>query len=92
MIRPSHSEHLMWEVFGSQSVALPPLRERNIPYNSNIIVDRLSACVLRTITGNFYILEGKMNLHANTGRMSCACKGFSLTGRAFQHSAYDALI
>lgn len=45
-----------------------PLREKNIPWNSNIIADRVSNCVLKTITGSFYILDGKMNLRANTGK------------------------
>ncbi|XP_076605405.1 mis18-binding protein 1 isoform X2 [Chaetodon auriga] len=37
-------------------------REDNIPWNSNIIVDRVSKSVLRSISGRVYILVGKMNL------------------------------
>ncbi|XP_041810075.1 mis18-binding protein 1 isoform X2 [Chelmon rostratus] len=36
--------------------------EDNIPWNSNIIVDRVSSSVLRSISGRVYILVGKMNL------------------------------
>ncbi|XP_073338867.1 mis18-binding protein 1 isoform X3 [Pagrus major] len=37
-------------------------REENIPWNSNIIVDRVSNYVLKTVSGKVYILVGKMNL------------------------------
>lgn len=59
------------------------LREKNIPWNSNIIADRVSNCVLKTITGSFYILDGKMNLRANTGKINWACGGFLMTECVF---------
>lgn len=49
-----------------------PLREENIPWNSNIISDRVSNCVLQTVTGRVYILVGKMNLHVNSGKLNRA--------------------
>ncbi|XP_036927566.1 mis18-binding protein 1 isoform X2 [Acanthopagrus latus] len=42
-------------------------REENIPWNSNIIVDRVSNYVLKTVTGRVYILVGKMNLDVDVG-------------------------
>lgn len=45
-----------------------PLREENIPWNSNIIVDRVSNYVLKTVSGKVYILVGKMNLDVDVGR------------------------
>ncbi|KAJ0044244.1 hypothetical protein NL108_004290 [Boleophthalmus pectinirostris] len=41
-------------------------RENNIPWNSNIILDRVSNSVLKTISGRVYILVGKMDLTAPT--------------------------
>ncbi|KAM4542820.1 mis18-binding protein 1 isoform 2-T2 [Odontesthes bonariensis] len=35
-------------------------REDNIPWNSNIIVDRVSNTVLKTVSGRVYVLVGKM--------------------------------
>ncbi|XP_072220904.1 mis18-binding protein 1 [Leuresthes tenuis] len=35
-------------------------REDNIPWNSNIIVERVSSSVLKTVSGRVYILVGKM--------------------------------
>ncbi|XP_070698059.1 mis18-binding protein 1 [Pempheris klunzingeri] len=37
--------------------------EDNIPWNSNIIVDRVSNSVLKTVSGRVYILVGKMNMN-----------------------------
>lgn len=37
-------------------------REEDILWNSNIIAERLSPYVVKTITGRVYILIGKMNL------------------------------
>lgn len=48
-------------------LSFPP-REENIPWNSNIIVDRVSNYVLKTISGRVYILVGKMNLHVDLGK------------------------
>ncbi|TMS21304.1 Mis18-binding protein 1 [Larimichthys crocea] len=42
-------------------------REDNIPWNSNIIVERFSNYVLKTVTGKVYILVGKMNLGVDSG-------------------------
>ncbi|XP_069571001.1 mis18-binding protein 1 [Brachyistius frenatus] len=42
-------------------------REDNIGWNSNIIADRISNSVLKTVTGKVYILEGKMNVHGASG-------------------------
>uniref|UniRef100_A0A3Q1G3Q2 MIS18 binding protein 1 n=1 Tax=Acanthochromis polyacanthus TaxID=80966 RepID=A0A3Q1G3Q2_9TELE len=39
-------------------------REDNIPWNSNIIVERVSSSVLKTVTGRVYILVGKMKMDA----------------------------
>ncbi|XP_056250082.1 mis18-binding protein 1 [Seriola aureovittata] len=41
--------------------------EDNIPWNSNIIVDRVSNSVLKTVSGRIYILAGKMNLGVESG-------------------------
>lgn len=45
-----------------------PLREENIPWNSNIIVERVSNYVVKTVSGRVYILVGKINLHVNCGK------------------------
>lgn len=45
-----------------------PLREDNIPWNSNIIVDRVSNYVLKTVSGRVYILIGKMNVDVDSGK------------------------
>ncbi|CAJ1073569.1 mis18-binding protein 1 isoform X1 [Xyrichtys novacula] len=37
--------------------------DENIPWNSNIIIDRVSNSVLKTVSGRVYILVGKMNLN-----------------------------
>ncbi|XP_023141726.2 mis18-binding protein 1 isoform X2 [Amphiprion ocellaris] len=37
-------------------------REDNIPWNSNIIVERVSSSVLKTVSGRVYILVGKMKM------------------------------
>ncbi|XP_071354861.1 mis18-binding protein 1 [Trachinotus anak] len=42
-------------------------REDDIPWNSNIIVDRVSNSVLKTVSGRVYILVGKMNLGVESG-------------------------
>lgn len=42
-------------------------RKDNIPWNSNIIVERISNSVLKTLTGRIYILVGKMSKHVNVG-------------------------
>ncbi|KAK7904367.1 hypothetical protein WMY93_016974 [Mugilogobius chulae] len=39
-------------------------REKNIPWNSNIIVERVSSSVLKTVSSRVYILVGKMDLDA----------------------------
>ncbi|XP_061599270.1 mis18-binding protein 1 [Cololabis saira] len=41
--------------------------EDNIPWNSNIIVGRVSNSVLKTVSGRVYILIGKMNINAAYG-------------------------
>nr|XP_046267832.1 mis18-binding protein 1 isoform X2 [Scatophagus argus] len=41
-------------------------RENSIPWNSNIIMDRISNYVLKTVSGRVYILVGKMNLHVDS--------------------------
>ncbi|XP_037096737.1 mis18-binding protein 1 isoform X2 [Syngnathus acus] len=40
--------------------------ENRTAWNSNIIVERISSTVLKTLSGNVYILVGKMNLHMKT--------------------------
>lgn len=42
-------------------------REENIAWNSNIISERVSQYVVKTVTGRVYILIGKMNLHVDSG-------------------------
>ncbi|XP_037551271.1 mis18-binding protein 1 [Nematolebias whitei] len=37
--------------------------EDNIPWNSNIIVERVSSSVLKTVSGRVYILVGKMKMN-----------------------------
>lgn len=37
-------------------------REEDILWNSNIIAERVSPYVVKTITGRVYVLIGKMNL------------------------------
>ncbi|XP_047183205.1 mis18-binding protein 1 isoform X2 [Scophthalmus maximus] len=51
-------------------------RENNIPWNSNIIVDRVSNSVLKTVSGRLYILVGKMNLSVAFGFPSWLLKKF----------------
>lgn len=45
-----------------------PTREDNIPWNSNIIVDRVSNSVLKTVSGRVYILVGKMIFDVDSGK------------------------
>ncbi|XP_051942137.1 mis18-binding protein 1 isoform X2 [Hippocampus zosterae] len=40
--------------------------EDRIPWNSNIIVERISSTVLKTLSGSVYMLVGKMNLDVDT--------------------------
>ncbi|XP_077476482.1 mis18-binding protein 1 isoform X3 [Stigmatopora argus] len=40
--------------------------ENNTPWNSNIIVERLSSTVLKTLSGKIYSLVGKMKLDADS--------------------------
>ncbi|XP_019742843.1 mis18-binding protein 1 isoform X2 [Hippocampus comes] len=40
--------------------------EDRIPWNSNIILERISSTVLKTLSGNVYKLVGKMNLDVDT--------------------------
>lgn len=47
-----------------------PTREENIPWNSNVIVERVSNYVVKTVSGRVYILVGKMKLDAASGK-SC---------------------
>ncbi|KAM9341284.1 mis18-binding protein 1 [Symphorus nematophorus] len=42
-------------------------QEENIAWNSNIIMDRVSNYVLKTVSGRVYILVGKMNLDIDCG-------------------------
>lgn len=42
-------------------------REDDIPWNSNIIMERFSNYALKTVSGRVYILVGKMNLGINSG-------------------------
>ncbi|XP_035023774.2 LOW QUALITY PROTEIN: mis18-binding protein 1 [Hippoglossus stenolepis] len=39
----------------------------NVPWNSNIIVDRVSNSVVKTVSGRVYVLVGKMNFTVNSG-------------------------
>ncbi|XP_070777082.1 mis18-binding protein 1 [Enoplosus armatus] len=41
-------------------------REDNIPWNSNIIVDRVSTSAVKTVSGRVYILVGKMNFDVDS--------------------------
>ncbi|XP_074547880.1 mis18-binding protein 1 isoform X2 [Halichoeres trimaculatus] len=41
-------------------------RDDNIPWHSNIIVERVSSSVLKTVSGRVYILVGKMNLKVDS--------------------------
>ena len=49
------------------SLSFPP-REENIPWNSNIVVDRVSNRVVKTISGGVYMLIGKMALDIDCGK------------------------
>ncbi|XP_035530475.1 mis18-binding protein 1 [Morone saxatilis] len=51
-------------------------REENIPWNSNIIMDRVSNYVLKTVSGRVYILVGKMNLGVDSGLPGWLLKKF----------------
>lgn len=42
-------------------------REDNIPWNSNVIVERVSTSMLKTVSGRVYILVGKMNVKLASG-------------------------
>ncbi|KAM6968615.1 mis18-binding protein 1 [Tautogolabrus adspersus] len=51
-------------------------QEDNIPWISNIIVDRINNSVLKTVSGRVYILVGKMNLDADSGFPNWFLKNF----------------
>ncbi|XP_041668245.1 mis18-binding protein 1 [Cheilinus undulatus] len=42
-------------------------QDNNVPWTSNIILDRVNNHVLKTVSGRVYILVGKMNLKADSG-------------------------
>ncbi|XP_040915887.1 mis18-binding protein 1 isoform X2 [Toxotes jaculatrix] len=52
-------------------------RENNIPWNSNIIADRVSNSVLKTVSGRVYILVGRMNLDVDSGFPKWLLKKFA---------------
>ncbi|XP_060939010.1 mis18-binding protein 1 [Limanda limanda] len=41
--------------------------KNNVPWNSNIIDDRVSNTVVKTVSGRVYVLVGKMNFIVNSG-------------------------
>ena len=51
-----------------------------MPWNSNIIVDRVSDSVVKTVSGRVYVLLGKMNFTVNSG------KSFSLWEKEVKHA------
>ncbi|XP_068195267.1 mis18-binding protein 1 isoform X2 [Antennarius striatus] len=51
-------------------------REEGIPWNSNIIMDRVSNRVLKTVSGRVYILVGKMVLRVENGLPQWLLKKF----------------
>uniref|UniRef100_UPI0037E7C015 mis18-binding protein 1 isoform X2 n=1 Tax=Semicossyphus pulcher TaxID=241346 RepID=UPI0037E7C015 len=51
-------------------------RDDNIPWNSNIIVERVSKSVVKTVSGSVYILVGKMNFDVNSGLPNWLLKKF----------------
>ncbi|KAM6917161.1 mis18-binding protein 1-like [Lycodopsis pacificus] len=52
-------------------------QDKNIPWNSNIIVARVSNNVVKTVSGSVYILSGKMNVHADSGLPKWLLKKFA---------------
>ncbi|KAK9533694.1 hypothetical protein VZT92_008797 [Zoarces viviparus] len=52
-------------------------REENVPWNSNIIVARVSNNVVKTVSGSVYILSGKMNMSADSGFPKWLLKKFA---------------
>lgn len=47
-----------------------PPREDNIPWNSNVIMHRVSNSMIKTVSGRVYILVGKMNLKVESGKLT----------------------
>lgn len=47
-----------------------PPREDNIPWNSNVIMHRVSNSMIKTVSGRVYILVGKMNLKVEPGKLT----------------------
>ena len=45
-----------------------PSREDKIPWNSNVIVERVSNYTVKTVSGRVYILVGKMYNSIHTGK------------------------
>lgn len=43
-------------------------REEDVMWNSNIIAERVSPYVVKTVTGRVYILIGKMKLHVDSSK------------------------
>ncbi|XP_068582478.1 mis18-binding protein 1 [Cebidichthys violaceus] len=52
-------------------------RDENIPWNSNIIVDRVSNNVVKTVSGRVYILVDKMNMSVDSGLPKWLLKKFA---------------
>lgn len=50
-----------------------------MPWNSNIITERISNSVVRTISGRVYILVGKMHWVANSGNLVQHLYGFIIS-------------
>ncbi|XP_063765745.1 mis18-binding protein 1 isoform X2 [Eleginops maclovinus] len=42
-------------------------RDDNVPWNTNVIVERVSNNVVKTTSGSIYILLGRMNMNIDTG-------------------------
>ncbi|XP_034418916.1 mis18-binding protein 1 [Cyclopterus lumpus] len=51
-------------------------QDKNIPWNSNIVVDRVSNNVVKTVTGKVYILVDKMKMSLDSGLPKWLLKKF----------------
>ncbi|MEQ2193469.1 hypothetical protein XENOCAPTIV_029518, partial [Xenoophorus captivus] len=61
--------------------------DENIQWNSNVITERISSSVLRTVSGRVYILLGRMNIklaNAESYPPSCSSINVSRSGRVIK--------
>lgn len=66
--------HVFDSIFLGVFLCLFPPRDDNLQLSSDIITDRISNYVLKTVSDRVFILIGKMKLRADAGKLCYVCK------------------